>query len=122
VGGGSGLYRIRLVGLRRCAAVDDRDGATDIDAAGQLAINVLDERGTSPFGAFRTWRDVRLESVIRTKADIDHARVAMARWLSLRHADGTLYITNRPERERDVLAKVRSLRSTGKPSTLGWQR
>jgi hypothetical protein len=50
-------------------------------------------------------------------------RVAMARWLSLRHADGTLYITNRPERERDVLAKVRSLRSTGKPSdTLDWQR
>ena len=45
--------------------MDDRDGATDIDAAGQLAINVLDERGTSPFGG-GTWRDVRLESVIRT--------------------------------------------------------
>jgi hypothetical protein len=31
--------------------VDEQDGARDIDTAGQLAIiNILDERGTFPFG------------------------------------------------------------------------
>jgi hypothetical protein len=30
----------------------------------------------SPVGTFRTWRDVRVESVMRTKADIDDGKLA----------------------------------------------